>query len=367
MGRWLCAVLLALTVLPVGAADCAWPAWQRFREVLVSADGRVIDRSSPRQVTTSEGQAYALFFALVADDRDGFARLLRWTESNLAGGDLRRHLPAWQWGRADDGRWRVLDDNNASDADLWLAYSLLEAGRLWRRPDYARLGQDLLWRSAAQTLQPLPGLGLMLLPGDRGFVSEAGWRLNPSYLPPQLLQRFADLAPVWAELADNTARLLREGAPKGLAPDWLLWRRGQGWAADPEHGREGDYDAIRVYLWLGMLADEAPGRAALQKHFAPMAELVAARGTPPERIDAADGRAEGQGPVGFSAALLPLLAHLAPAAHAVQRERLAHQPAAADAYYDQVLTLFGGGWDDGRFRFAGDGRLLPAWESTCAR
>lgn len=360
------ALLLAALSLPAAAADCAWPAWDAFRAALVSADGRVIDPSSPRRISTSEGQAYALFFALVADDRDGFARLLRWTENNLAGGDLRRHLPAWLWGRADDGQWQVLDANNASDADLWLAYSLLEAGRLWQRPDYARLGQDLLWRSAAQTLQPLPGLGLMLLPGDQGFVAEAGWRLNPSYLPPQLLERFAAIAPVWAELAGNARRLLREGSPHGLAPDWLLWRRAQGWAADPEHGREGDYDAIRVYLWVGMLAADAPGRAELQRHFAPMAALTAARGAPPERIDAGDGRAEGQGGAGFSAALLPLLASLDPAAHASQRARLAQQPAAAQAYYDQVLGLFGGGWDAGRFRFAADGRLLPAWEQRCA-
>ena len=366
MARWLCALWLAVLALPAAAASCAWPAWDGFRAALVSADGRVVDRSTPRQISTSEGQAYALFFALAADDRDGFARLLRWTENNLAGGDLHRRLPAWLWGRADDGRWQVLDDNNASDADLWLAYSLLEAGRLWRRPDYARLGEELLWRSTAQTVQPLPGLGLMLLPGDRGFAGEAGWRLNPSYLPPQLLARFALVAPLWGELAANAARLLREGAPRGLAPDWLLWRRAQGWAADPEHGREGDYDAIRVYLWVGMLADDAPGRAELQRHFAPMAALVAARGYPPERIDAGDGRAEGQGPAGFSAALLPLLARLEPAAHAAQQARLARQPVAAQAYYDQVLALFGAGWDGGRFRFDQAGRLLPAWERACA-
>lgn len=366
MRRYLWAVLLVALALPARAADCVWPEWERFRTALVSADGRVVDRSSPRLISTSEGQAYALFFALVAGDRESFARLLRWTTNNLAGGDLRRHLPAWLWGRADDGRWQVLDANNASDADLWLAYALLEAGRLWRHPDYARLGEDLLWRSMAQTVQPLPGLGLMLLPGDRGFVGEAGWRLNPSYLPPQLLARFAGIAPVWAELADNAARLLREGSPKGLAPDWLLWRRGQGWGADPEHGSEGDYDAIRVYLWLGMLAADAPGTAALQRHFAPMAALVEARGVPPERIDAATGIAEGQGPPGFSAALLPLLARLAPAAHAAQRERLAREPLAADAYYNQALSLFGAGWDAGRYRFAADGRLLPAWEKTCA-
>jgi len=61
MRRWLWAALFAALALPVRAADCTWPEWQRFRAALVSADGRVIDRSSPRLISTSEGQAYALF------------------------------------------------------------------------------------------------------------------------------------------------------------------------------------------------------------------------------------------------------------------------------------------------------------------
>ncbi len=360
------ALLLGAPGRVTAAAECPWPAWESFKQAMVSADGRVIDRSSPRLITTSEGQSYGLFFALLADDRDSFARLLQWTENNLAAGKLGHRLPAWQWGRADDGDWRVLDDNNASDADLWLAYSLLEAGRLWRRADYAALGQQLLWRSAAQTVRKLPGLGLMLLPGDYGFDGAEGWRLNPGYLPLQQLARFALVDTVWGELAANTRRLLLAGAPKGFAPDWLQWKTGQGWAVDPEHGAEGSYDAIRVYLWLGMLADDAPERERLQGHFAPMAQLTARLGQPPEHIDARSGDHRGVGPAGFSAALLPLLAATGEGvALQAQRDRLRSAPPATDAYYAQVLYLFGRGWDEGRYRFDKDGRLLPAWIDRC--
>jgi len=362
-----CAMVLALPGY-AGAADCTWPAWDAFRTELISADGRVIDRSSPRALTTSEGQAYGLFFALLANDRESFAGLLAWTQNNLAGGDLTRRLPAWQWGADSAGDWTVLDANNASDADLWLAYSLLEAGRLWQRPDYLALGERVLARSAKQTLRRLPGLGWMLLPADHGFESEQGWRLNPSYLAPQLLTRFAASDARWAEVARNARRLLREGAPLGLAPDWLLWRRERGWAADPEHGSAGDYDAIRVYLWLGMLDAAAPGRDELQRHFAPMVELTAQLGAPPENIDAASGKASGTGPLGFSAALLPLLAAREQSQPALQqqRERLRRQPPAVEAYYDRVLALFGQGWDERRYRFDAEGRLRPAWEDVCA-
>lgn len=367
------ALALVLTVIlpgmlskALGATQCAWPAWENYKQALVSEDGRVIDPSTGQRISTSEGQGYGLFFALLANDQPSFARLLRWTQNNLAGGDLNHQLPAWQWGLSKDGQWRVLDANNASDADLWIAYSLLEAGRLWQRPDYETLGHNMLWRSAAQTLRKLPGLGLMLLPGDTGFESDQGWRLNPSYLPPQLLARFASIAPVWAELAENTQRLLMEGSPKGFAPDWLKWQAGQGWAADPK-GADGSYDAIRVYLWLGMLDKDAPGRAALVEHFKPMLGAIRRLGHVPEHVDVSTGIERGIGPAGFSAALLPLLANDSSTGVALteHRDDLRQSPPKAEAYYSQSLLMFGQGWDEQRYRFDKDGRLLPNWMAPC--
>ncbi|HEN8798503.1 TPA: cellulase [Pseudomonas putida] len=361
-------VALGLPVFANAGAACSWPAWEHFKAELVSVDGRVIDPSDARLISTSEGQSYALFFALVGNDRPGFAKLLRWTSNNLAEGDLARHLPAWLWGRNGQRQWQVLDTNNASDADLWIAYSLLEAGRLWDEPAYAQLGQRLLWRIAAQTVRKLPGLGVMLLPGDYGFEDASGSRLNPSYLPLQLLDRFSLVDPLWGELAANSRRVWLASSPKGFAPDWLLWTPAGEPASDPQHGNAGDYDAIRVYLWVGMLAEDAAQRTELLAHYAPMAALTHSQGRPPERVDARSGAATGHGPAGFSAALLPLLAALPEhaAALAQQRQRLAEQPVEPKAYYSQVLALFGQGYDQGRYRFAADGRLLPAWSLSCS-
>ncbi|MDB5780181.1 glycosyl hydrolase family 8, partial [Caballeronia mineralivorans] len=61
-----------------------WTAYRTFAARFVQADGRVIDYSTPTQQTTSEGQSYAMFFALVANDRSTFDRLLAWTRTNLA-------------------------------------------------------------------------------------------------------------------------------------------------------------------------------------------------------------------------------------------------------------------------------------------
>ena len=113
-------------------ASCTskWPDWQQFADRFISADGRVIDPSTPRAVTVSEGQAYALFFALVADDRPRFGRLLEWTENNLAAGDLTRNLPAWQWGRRDDGRCGIIQFFAFSETAGWQVAGLVDPDRL---------------------------------------------------------------------------------------------------------------------------------------------------------------------------------------------------------------------------------------------
>lgn len=163
------------------------------------------------------GQSYGLFFALVANDRPTFDKLLEWTENNLAAGDLSAHLPAWLWGEDDKKRWTVLDTNTASDADLWIAYNLLEAGRLWKSRRYQTLGTLLLQRIGREEVADIPGLGLMLLPGKIGFVAQDRWRLNPSYLPPQLLARFAALNGPWRAMQKTNQRLLLETAPHGFS------------------------------------------------------------------------------------------------------------------------------------------------------
>jgi endoglucanase len=158
------------TAAPGACGD--WSGYRAFVERFVQADGRVIDYSTPAQQTTSEGQSYALFFALVANDRATFDRLLGWTRTNLAGNQFdaqNMRLPSWQWGRKADGSYGVLDPNSASDSDLWIAYDLLQAGRLWHEAGYTQLGEALATQIARQEMTTLPGVGPMLLPGPQGF------------------------------------------------------------------------------------------------------------------------------------------------------------------------------------------------------
>lgn len=162
----------------------------------------------------------------------------------------------------------------------------------------------------------------------------------------------------------NTLELLRQTAPHGFAPDWAAWRDGA-FVADPVKGATGSYDAIRCYLWAGLLSPRDPlSGAQLQALSGPLRRLRAAAPMW-EKVDTRSGVGSGEGGYGFRAALLPYL--LAQGERGLAQGLQASLPSPvqqrgdAPAYYAQMLTLFGDGWAEGRYRFAADGRLQPRW------
>jgi len=356
---------LIAAITPAHAANKeyqSWPAWHHFKQKFISHDGRIIDRFAPEHVTTSEGQAYAMMFALIANDRTAFDLILRWAENNLAQGDLATQLPAWQWGRRADNSWGVIDDNTASDADLWLVYALHEAGLLWQEPKYTALAQHLSARILQEETADIPGLGLTLLPGRHGFKrDEKTWRLNPSYLPIQVLRRFATVYPLsdWHKIVHSSVKIITQSATQGVAPDWVDYHFERGFQMLPNTPvEEIGFNAIRVYLWAGMMDQRDEARPILLENFAPLGQ----------KIQTWDAATRDNIPAGFSAALLPFLksSKLKRALH-LQHQRVTKLAplSKSDNYYDQVLTLFGLGWLEGHYKFTQHGQLLPRW--TCVK
>ncbi|MGB8260800.1 MAG: cellulose synthase complex periplasmic endoglucanase BcsZ [Terracidiphilus sp.] len=375
-------LIMALLTLTVsgGCRQGPWTLWNAYAARFIDAQGRVIDPQGGDR-TTSEGQAYALFFALADNDRARFDQVLAWTQANLAAGDLSTHLPAWLWGKDKDGAWKTLDPNPASDADLWLAYTLVEGGRLWKNPAYTNIGRKMMAMIAIAEVDNLPGFGPMLIPGPVGFRRPHSWTLNPSYVPVFLLERMAVIDPAgpWQQVALNTPKLLRQSAVHGFALDWVEYVPGDGFyparslRSKDDPPPMGSYDAIRVYLWAGMADPAGKMRGELIDAVPAMGVYLANHDAPPEKVSDQGIPMEQDGPVGFSAAVLPYLRANANTEKTSSRQiiRLSKERDVSSGlygknptYYDQNLVLFATGFFDGRFRFGPGGELKVEWART---
>ena len=385
--RWL---LIASLLLVTGTGGCKqgqWTLWSAYQSRFIDVQGRVIDHSAGDR-TTSEGQVYALFFALVDNDRATFDRLTAWTQANLAQNDLKTHLPSWLWGKDASGAWKTLDVNSASDADVWMAYTYVEAGRLWKAAHYTDIGRAMMRQIAAKEVADLPGFGPMLLPGPVGFSHEQSnvrsnlrsWTLNPSYVPLFLFERLATVDPggPWQGIAAGIPRLLEQSNRHGFAMDWVDYVPGDGFyptaGLDTGNGKSatgGSYDAIRVYLWVGMTNGSGTVRAEMLNALPGMSAYLATHDAPPEKVSDQGIPMAEDGPVGFSAALLPYLRAEPEQSKESARQtvRLSKMRDAGSglygkdlAYYDQNLALFSTGFIEGRFSFGPSGELNVGWK-----
>jgi endoglucanase len=366
------------TILSASLVACSatkptpnWPAWEGFKSAFVTVDGRVIDRSQGDLRTVSEAQAYALFFALVAQDREMFDTLLKWTENNLSAGDLGKNLPAWLWGKKD-GTWGVIDGNSASDADLWISYTLLEASRIWCHTPYAEKGRALGKQILSQEVMEINGLGLSVLPGNNGFVRKDGSiKLNPSYIPLFLMARFAQEwsdDSRWAHIYLASQRLLLDSGRTGHYPDWVLYKNGQ--LSLPQEEQRGDYDAIRNYLWIGISDNSDPITKTLIQLLSPTTSLLQQRQYMPEWFEPMSGAVSTEpGPAGFQVATAPFLKaaglpELAKKFNAHGLKSIEKEAWLKYGYYNGALSLFGQGYMDQLYEFNSLGKLLLRGEEA---
>lgn len=377
MGRaWAAIVLLALALQ--GAEGQSRGLWDAYCASFVDGQGRVIDHQRG-DLTTSEGEAYAMFFAVVANDRARFDKLLAWTRDNLAQGDMTARRPGWEWGKAPDGQWKLLDANSAADADVWMCYSLAEAGRLWQVPSYTALARVMAARIAEEEVATLPGFGPMLLPGAGFHPSARVWVLNPSYVPLPVIERMAAIDPEgpWTAIAQRLPQFLRDSSPQGFVMDWVTYTLADGFQPAGAPGTTGksrtqpmgSYDAIRMYLWAGMSNPADPEGKAVLAAVGGMAAWLHTHLFPPEEVSAAGVPGKTDGPVGFSAAVIPYLSALGqPVTKQENRLQAELDPGTRlyghpPAYYDQNLAMFAEGWQTHLFRFDRDGELRVKWKN----
>ena len=237
--------LLALAAACLALSACAADAdWETFKQRFLEPDGRIVDTGQAR-ISHSEGQGFAMLFAVHYADRTSFDRMWQWTQRNLqVRGDA---LLAWKW----QPQGGVTDRNNAADGDLLVAWALLRGAEKWSHPEYraaaTRIAEDVRRKSMRRSTH-----GLVLLPGQEGFDKAEGLTLNLSYWVYPALTELAraDPAPEWEELARNGITILTYSyfGRWRLPPDWLkLGERVS--AAGPPPERFG-FDAIRIPIYL---------------------------------------------------------------------------------------------------------------------
>ncbi|WHO37286.1 glycosyl hydrolase family 8 [Sphingobium sp. AP49] len=221
--------------------------WQTFKARFLDPSGRIVDNGNGG-VSHSEGQSYGLALAFWNDDRAAFDTILGWTDRTLARPDMA--LYAWRYDPRQPNP--VADPNNATDADLVIAWILAEAARTWRNEAYAARSKAI--RSAIRHNLVLERHGRhLLLPGIQGFVTAEAVTLNPSYYVWPALDAFRRLDgdAAWGRVIGDGEAMLGAArfGPLALPTDWIDVTGHD--AVSPAAGKPArfGFDAVRVPLY----------------------------------------------------------------------------------------------------------------------
>lgn len=239
-------IFLAIKSVTHEFAPCLLKGYESYKQNYMSDDGRIMD---PRQdyITTSEGQSYMLLESCLSDDKKTFDLVYEWTKNNLQRNDK---LFSWLWGKNKDGKYRVLNNNTASDADVDMAFALILAYEKWDDKTYldeAKQIMNAIWDLETKHI----GEYLVLMPGVEQAHGEEKIEINPSYFAPYEFKTFYkyDKSHNWNELVDSSYYYLEEVCKKtatGLPPNWFLIENGQ-IVLEESPRSDFSYDAIRVF------------------------------------------------------------------------------------------------------------------------
>ncbi len=210
-------------------------SWDRYKVQFINSDGRNLDHSQ-NDITTSEGQSYALLRSVWIDDKKTFDKVWYWTKNNLQRSDK---LFGWKWGERQDRTYGFIENggsNSASDADSDIALALILASRRWNDDSYKSQALPIL--NSIWNEETIEILGKRYLTAGNWATSQSAVQINPSYFTPYSWRIFAQVDPKhnWTSLLDPAYALLYEsgsspldkGSSVGLPPDWLEIERNDG-------------------------------------------------------------------------------------------------------------------------------------------
>jgi endoglucanase len=226
--------------------------WTIFKGRFIREDGQLIDSYS--KLSHSEGQGYAMLLALAAGDRATFDQVWHWTRANLKRRD--DALLAWKWQPDGKGGGAIGDVNDATDADILIAWALHRAAQAWHEPDYDKAARPIAEDILTKLVREVAGFAV-LLPGHAGFAHKNGLTVNLSYWIFPAFPSLDELVPSprWRALERSGLYLLqvaRFGSGR-LPSDWMVLTATKDGGLiisllkdKPLYG----YDAVRIPLYL---------------------------------------------------------------------------------------------------------------------
>ena len=231
--------------------------WSLYKTRFVSTQGRVIDNGNGG-VTHSEGQGYAMLIAEAYGDRAAFDNIWNWTKKNLQTRKDDR-LMSWLWKSGQDGGGSVADANNASDAEILVAWALVRASKHWGEYAYQQAAAEILVDLHRVAVKDT-ARGPVLLPGSEGFLKDEGIVLNPSYYVFPAFGTFSSSFPGsgWEALSKSGLKMVGEArfGQWSLTPDWVL--SGETFSIAASFPPDFGYNAIRVPLHVAWENSKSP-------------------------------------------------------------------------------------------------------------
>ena len=260
--------------------------WEDYKEGYIKA-GRVGDKQN-EDLTTSEGQSYAMLRAVWLDDRETFDAVWEFTRVNLKRPN--DSLFAWRFGQRLDGTAGILTEqggqNTASDADTDIALALVMAYGRWQAPDYLKQASPIIsdiWTHEVAEVDGQPVLAASDFERNSSKIL-----VNPSYLSPHAYRIFAavDTGHDWNRLVASSYDLidrvldapLDRGRSAGLPPNWVRIDRRTGaflpldaasltsdygydalrlpWRIALDHSWSGDERAVKALNRMSFLKEE---------------------------------------------------------------------------------------------------------------
>lgn len=230
-------------------------SWNSYIKTFLQMEGRVVDPAT--NLTTSEGQSYALLRSVWIDDKEIFDKVWQWTRENIQN---EYGTFAWKYGLNESGDFEVLDQGTATDADTDIALALLMASKRWNDPEYEIQALHVLegvWNTEVKQIV------------ENNYITPGNWAkekreliINPSYLSPYAYRIFAEVDKKhdWLKLVDTSyellsgcteARLDEKGETVLLPPNWCSMSNSKKFGKSTEVGLDStqySYDALRS-MW----------------------------------------------------------------------------------------------------------------------